>query len=799
MKRSIILFQDLLILFIVFLFPFPDSVAQDLECLDCHENLIENSVHFEAVSCADCHSDVVDESHIDDGAAKVSCADCHEDYAESVNNDIHHRLKDRVKNPPDCITCHGGHNIISPSGVTNKVKTYCSQCHSDIILANPYHSVAVGNESCFECHDGEGTKDLLAASVHNKLNCADCHNYISNNMDTHPADIEKSQRADCYMCHTEIANEHRESIHGISLIEGIDEAAQCWDCHGSHSIKYVDDPGSSVAAKNIPETCGKCHNDKDLIEKFDIATTSSVKSYSSSVHGKIVAEGGEAATCISCHGVHNIKSRVQENSSISTFNIPNTCGQCHSEITDEYEKSIHWIRAKQGVRLSPVCTDCHLEHGVNAVNTLEHGRIEMNKMQERTCVECHTNPMITERFGNEGGQVSEYQDSYHGLAVMRGDEDAAMCIDCHAVHKILPEKHPGSTVNEKNVVQTCQKCHEGATEVFAKSYSHKSQSESAAYVEGIVESIYILLIVAVIGGMIVHNLIIFFSELRSKRLKEKNLIKVPRFTTNEVIQHILLFTTFITLSITGFALKYPESFWAEGLLELGLTEPVRQLIHKSCGAALLALSFYHLLYLLFTVRGREVLYKMLPTLTDAKQVFTTIGYYLGIVKSKPAYDKYDYTEKAEYWALIWGTVVMGVTGLILWFPTMVGDWAPVWFIKVSELIHFYEAILATLAIVVWHWFFVIFKPSEYPMSFAWVDGKMTLSHYKSHHKQHLRSVMLDLFLLREGNKKEEQLPNYSKLFIKALRKQNIDPFDLLRDQMNEDEELRDWIESKAAV
>jgi cytochrome b subunit of formate dehydrogenase len=206
------------------------------------------------------------------------------------------------------------------------------------------------------------------------------------------------------------------------------------------------------------------------------------------------------------------------------------------------------------------------------------------------------------------------------------------------------------------------------------------------------------------------------------------------------------------------------------------------------------LSLYHAVYLLFTVRGREVLFNMLPKLEDLKQLSESLMYYLHLSKSKPEYDKYDYTEKAEYWALIWGTIVMAVTGLILWFPTLVGDWAPSWLIKVSETIHFYEAILASLAILVWHWFFVIFHPREYPMSFTWVDGKMSLEAYRHHHDKHFKRVLKEWVEYKSGNLEEKNLSNSTILFTEALEKNNLEPMNIIKEELSKDEKLRSWFE-----
>ena len=608
--------------------------------------------------------------------------------------------------------------------------------------------------------------------------------------------MKNVQKADCYLCHSGIAKEHRESIHGISLNEGVDEAAMCWNCHGSHDIKKVKDPQSRVFTTNIAATCGTCHDNQKIMQKFDLGIKNPGQNYMNSVHGKLVAGGRkDAPSCIVCHGTHNIKNKIQPGSKISTFNIPQLCGSCHKDAASDYEKSIHWLRAKKGFRESPVCDDCHSEHSIRALSTGDK-RAESKKIQEETCVVCHQSPRIAARFGSEGGQALLYQDSYHGLAVMRGDKKAAMCVDCHSTHKILPKGYEESSINPDNVASTCKKCHPNATTVFSQSYSHKTQNKEAAKIENIVATIYFWMIVSVIGAMVLHNVLIFVYEVRKKRKKTLSDITIPRFTKSEVIQHYLLLTSFLTLAITGFALKYNQSWWAEMLRALGMSEPARQYIHRTAAAVMIITGLYHIGYLLFTARGRDVLKNMIPKFSDVLEARDNIYYYLRLKKDKPKFGKYDYAEKAEYWALIWGTIVMGATGFLLWFPTSVGNWAPIWLIKVSEMIHFYEAILATLAIVVWHWFFVIFHPSEYPMSVTWIDGKMSLHTYRHHHENHFRRVVLEWLEYKNGTRVFKQLSNATVLFTSTLEKKGLDPDAIFQKEIDNDPELSSWIEKK---
>lgn len=817
MKRYLNPFILVILSFLIF---SGNISAQSDECLTCHadnelsyqrdgrtvslyvhQDKFSSSVHG-FLSCADCHSgfDPYDIPHKEGKRIyEVDCADCHSDITENMDADIHNRLAQQgVEDTPDCVTCHGDHNIKSPGSYANKTEQFCSDCHDNVELTSSYHKTEFyADNSCSDCHTQTPEfQEAMQHSVHSQFACVDCHSYVAENFDAHPANPEESKKASCGTCHQQAYEEHRQSIHGISLREGIDEAAQCWDCHGSHKIIPVENKESPVYPQNLASTCGDCHDDPELARKYAMTVRQPAKKYSQSVHGKLVEKGRmDAANCSACHGVHDIKSRMQPQSRISSFNVPETCGDCHEEITEKYKNSIHWVYAKKGVSEAPVCNDCHSEHSVQAITTVDK-REEMRKLQQKTCIRCHQDPVLAERFGFKSENVSQYMDSYHGLAVMRGDEDAAMCVDCHGVHEILPQEHPQSTVNDTNVTKTCQTCHPNASNVFSKSYTHKAGTETAEMVENIVSSLYFWLIVLVIGGMVLHNLVIIFYELKKRKKQLNDVVTIPRFTKNEVIQHVILFVSFIVLAITGFALKYPNSWWAEGLQSIGMSETVRQYTHRVSAVVMMALGIYHIIYLLVTRRGRDVLTNLIPKIDDIKEAFYSVLFYLKIVKSKPYSDKYDYTEKAEYWALIWGTIVMGITGLILWFPTVVGEWAPIWLIRVSEIIHFYEAILASLAIVVWHWFFVIFHPNEYPMSFVWIDGKMSLHHYRHHHELHFRKIAKEWLQVKYGKRGKEDMKHSTELFINTLKESGAAPDKVIENEIRNDLELRQWLENE---
>jgi cytochrome b subunit of formate dehydrogenase len=125
---------------------------------------------------------------------------------------------------------------------------------------------------------------------------------------------------------------------------------------------------------------------------------------------------------------------------------------------------------------------------------------------------------------------------------------------------------------------------------------------------------------------------------------------------------------------------------------------------------------------------------MLPKWKDVTDVVQNFAYYLGLRSPKPKIARFGYAEKSEYWAVVWGTLVMGLTGLMIWFKLGIFAFLPRWWTEIALAIHYYEAVLATLAIVVWHFYHVIFDPDVYPVNLAVLDGRVSEDLYKEEHE-----------------------------------------------------------------
>jgi cytochrome b subunit of formate dehydrogenase len=130
-------------------------------------------------------------------------------------------------------------------------------------------------------------------------------------------------------------------------------------------------------------------------------------------------------------------------------------------------------------------------------------------------------------------------------------------------------------------------------------------------------------------------------------------------------------------------------------------------------------------------RERRMLRRMLPSVRDARDVLGFFAWALGRRAQRPGFGVVNYAEKMEYWAFFWGTLVMAVSGFVLWFESWSLRLLPSWVLDAATAVHWYEAILATLAILVWHFYMVIFDPDVYPMDRAWLTGRAAADHLRS--------------------------------------------------------------------
>jgi formate dehydrogenase gamma subunit len=663
----------------------------------------------------------------------------------------------------DCLGCHADQGLVKEVR-GKKVSLYrdeaalkasvhgrlaCTACHAGI--KEVPHAEKVPPVSCSACHGPASGK--FAQSVHGRkggpqVDCQSCHgaHFVK------PA--AQLGTAACETCHQPMVQGWQASVHGKAVAQGVKEAAQCHDCHGAtHALLSQKDPGAPTSRAKMAESCGRCHADRALVERRHIPVPRAYQLYQQSVHGRAVAAGKSGATCNDCHTSHDLRRANDPASSIYREHIPKTCAKCHPEESRQYAESIHGVAMAQGATKSPVCTDCHGEHSIRAPRD-PASRVSVASVT-KTCANCHEAEGISEKYGIPGRRLTSYADSFHGLATRGGSKIAANCASCHGIHDIRPSKDPKSAIHATNLPATCGKCHPGAGDNFAKGPAHVVISKAGNPILFYVEQFYILMIVVTIGGMGVHNGLDFLRKLRREYRRrgggtagltqgeyesdgdghQRWFLRMGAF---ERWQHALLATSFLVLVYTGFALKYPEAWPFAWLAALEQGYAWRSWIHRGAALVMTLACVLHLIYLP-TRRGRRFLIDMLPRLSDIREATQNIGYLLGLRDAPPRYDRFSYIEKAEYWALIWGSLVMAVTGLALWFETDALRHMPLWFLDVATLVHLYEAWLASLAILVWHFYYVIFNPDVYPLNWTWLTGKISEEMMRHEHpREHER-------------------------------------------------------------
>jgi cytochrome b subunit of formate dehydrogenase len=628
------------------------------------------------------------------------------------------------------------------------------QVHAQAAKKSAKAAAKMSNDECLACHNDptltkeENGKQVslhvddakFKASIHSSFGCTDCHSDIK----AFPHDPTPVMPK-CSACHDgeQVAYDH--GVHAKAAAAGNTNAAKCQDCHGSvHEILPASDPKSKVAHNNIPQTCGACHGQKFVMASGGISAAP-FNSYQQSVHGKAVAAGSDkAAVCTDCHGEHDILGAGDPKSPINKFNVPNTCAKCHANIKTEYMQSIHGEAIQRGNWQAPVCTDCHGIHTIKAPKDANSSVSAANV--KNTCASCHEGVRLSSEFGVPGGRVSSYLASYHGMASEVGSNTVANCASCHGVHNILPSSDPRSTINHANLAKTCGQCHPGANDKFVTTKVHldgTNKADIGSKIILMIRKFYLWMIFAVIGGMVLHNLIVFRKKLILHRIGHPRILF--RMTLIQRIQHLTLLTSFFTLVLTGFALKYPQSW----LAMIFVNELVRSYIHRIAGVVLIAVSLFHVWYVSTKPDGRQLIKDMLPDWKDVTDARDAFRYYLGYSDQRPMFGRFTYAEKMEYWALVWGMFVMATTGLMAWFKVQIGAHVPGWWVDVAITVHFYEAVLATLAIIVWHLYGVIFDPDAYPMNWAWFDGKMSIEHYEHEHP-------LDLGAIEKARGSEEE-------------------------------------------
>jgi formate dehydrogenase subunit gamma len=232
-----------------------------------------------------------------------------------------------------------------------------------------------------------------------------------------------------------------------------------------------------------------------------------------------------------------------------------------------------------------------------------------------------------------------------------------------------------------------------------------------------------------------------------------------RLSFNQRLQHWLMIGSFSLLAITGLPMRFPDVAWLGAVYSVIGGIGVARVVHRIAAVVMIIDGIIHLVYILRLLpkhgyKLREA-WPMIPNMKDARDWWETSKYYFGLQKELPRYDRFNFREKFDYFAVFWGLPVMMISGLVLWFPVFFGNMLPDLTIGMAYIAHSDEALLAISAIVVWHFYNVHYNPDKFPMSRVWLDGKISESEIRHEHPLEYERIMRELSVIEETNDQHE--------------------------------------------
>lgn len=298
-----------------------------------------------------------------------------------------------------------------------------------------------------------------------------------------------------------------------------------------------------------------------------------------------------------------------------------------------------------------------------------------------------------------------------------------------------------STIATANLQQTCARCH---TQVNANILSfnphpepeNKEKSALIFYVYKFME----WLLISVFSFFGIHTLLWFQRSIGAWVRNE--IPKIPedgqyvtRFVNAHRITHILIVTSFIGLALTGIPLRFSGTEWGRVFSSVLGGVEVSRFFHRVWAVVTFGYAIYHLYFILqrvFVKGDRSILFgpnSMVPRKKDFVDFFNMIRWFL-YLGPRPKLDRWTYWEKFDYYAVFWGIPVIGLSGLVLWFPWFFTKFLPGSFLNIAMIIHGEEALLAVGFIFTFHFFHNHLRPENFPMDTTVFTGKMTLERFK---------------------------------------------------------------------
>jgi predicted CXXCH cytochrome family protein len=557
------------------------------------------------------------------------------------------------------------------------------------------------NDICLGCHGNEGFEmpgpdgkaralyvnpDRFGKSVHSKRLCVECH----------------------------------KDIKEIPHQPGVQHKVSCVECHEDLWAKAQREGKTAEFAR-----LGV------VVEQ--------IKGYMKSIHARPsrADQSRTNATCYNCHDAHYVFPKGSAAWEQWRMTVPNVCGKCHAKERALYATSIHGqLVLENGIQAAPVCSNCHTMHNVDSPKI---GAVRV--LITKNCGKCHEENLKT------------YLGTYHGQITTLGYGYTAKCFDCHGSHGIKQVDDPGSSVYPANRVQTCKQCHKNATAGFATFEPHGNAHDFKHYPYlWIAARFMVALLAGVFAFFWTHMALWFYREYKDrKERKTRPYVKtdepapapaqgkyIQRFGPIWRLAHLMLALSVMGLVLTGMSVLYGSSPWAPVVMHWLGSPKVAAVVHRTFASIFLTIFVIHLIYFLVHIARKGSSFQwfgpnsLVPRWQDLNDMVAMFMWFFGKAP-RPAFDRWTYWEKFDYWAVFWGFAIIGGSGLMLWFPNQTASVLPGWVFNVATLVHGEEAILAAVFLFTVHFFNNHFRPDKFPLDIVMFTGAVSLEEFKREH------------------------------------------------------------------
>ena len=674
------------------------------------------STHGSFVSCLDCHPGA-SEAH-SKGTGALTCYVCHDEITESYAKSAHRM---GTVDGPTCYTCHGyGHNVHPLSYAGFK----------------PEYAPAV----CMDCHGGETNSFIDSGCSQPEtesgmvLGCYHCHGPVHEigGEGYRKHELAKKRLDLCAECHSDgegkmgIVNIWRESVHSSVDEETGLFSASCDDCHIPHDSRLPSLLTPLTLFINAHNSCKECHEDE-------------FKAFTNSVHGEALANGSELAPdCIDCHGGHEIGTATGWSKSKRIVQ----CVACHDDDTKMYkagvpigraEKYLHTFHGKANFydfEDAADCVDCHTSHFILPETDPKSSVHEDNLLATCSANECH--PDANESFVLAGGHLMDSGEDAD--PVQKWTAFFFTWLTRGVIFLLILHMAAEFTRDFPAVIR----------ERRERKKRNKGNGDKKRFVglKKFLKKVFPFLPVVIGyaddgGGKTVEAVLSAEPVVATRETS----LKITRFNTIELLQHWVMLITFIILMFTGLPLKFPDVAWAVSLYEFFGGIEIARIIHRAAGVVMVGDFIFHVIYVAIQYLRTKGKFKALldpsktlaPLPKDVADLLHNILYILRIRNEPPRFGRFSYKEKFDYWAVFWGMFIMGGSGLILMYPVTFSQYLPGWLIPIAMIGHSDEAVLAILAIVIWHFYNVHFNPKKFPMNQVWLTGTLTEEEMEEEH------------------------------------------------------------------